>query len=843
MTASIIAASVMLVGCGGGGTKPQPIAPPPPVVEEETTTNPDGSTTVVSTVEESDVSYGTWNFVNRVATTFDVDDGTWVITYQRFLDSFDRSVLTEVYTVETTTITTAQGETTSTVVRTLKTSNTTTESKVDTIDGPEVSRRLSGLGTETQGVSTVSAYESDNEVKYSLDGSVYESALQKQFNNSLTEGQVAFANFMYADHLLKVKAPNAWERGWTGKGTTIAIFDSGIDTDHSEFAGKVKAGACFTTFGCTTYEDDNGHGTHVAGLAAAAYDGSGVTGVAYDADLIVAKLADSNGAYYDVNQATALEWAAQNNADVVNISANINVTADYDNSIVADPSGVAGVYRLDNAVLEANGWKTGGYQNYLGSGVQYDIASKLENNDMVIVASAGNQGARYSTFPAQFASLEDSNGDLLFDGRFISVGSYDMSTNEISSFSNKAGTICTRFDVADNCIETHKVSDYYILAPGEYTASTWNDGDYSTLSGTSMSAPIVTGAVAILKQMWPQMSARNTVRLLLDTADKNLPGYTEATHGQGLLDLDNATQMQTPPSVPVTGAVSGITVPLAETGSIQLQGISVSALSNVMVVDEYERDFYVDVNVLDYGVDTRQFSPSEMLSKNSYMPSEFVSIASTTVVPVSNGFSVSASDNLDKISVNKKYDSGLRSGLLLEQGGFLGNKADSYLMGVDSSVTAYVGAEKNYSVGKAELFGGFDVALTNVNVDKTSLMKDASLLMSNTAKIGASYSLGEGKKVGFVASMPMAITDGSAKFTVPSDVNADGSIVYSNIDSPLNHSSREFDLGVFYNLSNKEIAQGSGKMSLNMFGEQRFNASNIESNNETEVGLRLNINF
>ena len=91
------------------------------------------------------------------------------------------------------------------------------------------------------------------------------------------------------------------------KGTTIAILDTGIDLDHPEFVGRIKGAECFTATCDVGYEtvDDksrDSHGTHVAGIgAAAALDGVGTTGVAPDADILVGKIAWDNQ-YYDFPQ-------------------------------------------------------------------------------------------------------------------------------------------------------------------------------------------------------------------------------------------------------------------------------------------------------------------------------------------------------------------------------------------------------------------------------------------------------------------------------------------------------------------------------------------------------------
>ena len=84
----------------------------------------------------------------------------------------------------------------------------------------------------------------------------------------------------------------ALARGWTGKGSTIGIIDTGIDLDHQEFdsVGKIVYTKDFTGTGI---QDNVGHGSHVAGIAAAEMDGTGIMGIAPDANLAIAKVTDN----------------------------------------------------------------------------------------------------------------------------------------------------------------------------------------------------------------------------------------------------------------------------------------------------------------------------------------------------------------------------------------------------------------------------------------------------------------------------------------------------------------------------------------------------------------------
>lgn len=117
-----------------------------------------------------------------------------------------------------------------------------------------------------------------------------------------------------------VGAPQAWAAGVDGTGARIAVIDTGIDAAHPDFAGRIEATANFTTDPDVT--DHIGHGTHVASIAAGSGAGSGgrYTGVAPGASLLVAKVFDRTGFADTASIIDAMEWAATEGADVVNLS-------------------------------------------------------------------------------------------------------------------------------------------------------------------------------------------------------------------------------------------------------------------------------------------------------------------------------------------------------------------------------------------------------------------------------------------------------------------------------------------------------------------------------------------
>lgn len=125
--------------------------------------------------------------------------------------------------------------------------------------------------------------------------------------------------------LPKIETPSVWEETY-GEGVVIAIIDTGVDVNHPEFAGKIVCGYNNTTSlpgeeGLSVANDDNGHGTHVAGICAAGVNNEiGIAGVAGKATIMPVKVLDNQGEGYLEDIADGIKWAADHGADIINLS-------------------------------------------------------------------------------------------------------------------------------------------------------------------------------------------------------------------------------------------------------------------------------------------------------------------------------------------------------------------------------------------------------------------------------------------------------------------------------------------------------------------------------------------
>ncbi len=351
-----------------------------------------------------------------------------------------------------------------------------------------------------------------------------------------------------SDPLVITKATTAHSRGYTGSGVTVAVVDSGVDTDHPDLDANIVSGYDYIGGDADANPVGQGaarsHGTHVAGIIAAENDGIGITGVAYDAKIMPLRIANSSGSLNIGYADNAFDFARTNGAYVINNSWGSsrtvdNVTANGINAWFTAPN------RAEDTSVAAD-FKT--------------AAEAAVNADMVVVFSAGNDywnsetgtvpvykdsdNSLIATYPTSsflawslgtnelqiYADYVTENSNV--DGQWLAVVAID-SSNVIANFSNGCGD----------------AKAYCLAEPGILINSTMDkdddldtDGDgYGIKSGTSMAAPHVSGAIAILKQQWPNLTAAQIVTLLLDNATDLGGSGTDEVYGRGLLNLDGAT--------------------------------------------------------------------------------------------------------------------------------------------------------------------------------------------------------------------------------------------------------------------------------------------------------------
>ena len=270
--------------------------------------------------------------------------------------------------------------------------------------------------------------------------------------------------------LSQIGAPQAWTRS-TGGGITIGIVDTGVDAAHPDLAGKVVAMADCVGKPCVSgpAPDTHGHGTIVSGIAAAVTsNGRGVAGVAPDARLAVAKVlnAGGEGRVEDINN--GIRWVVDNGARVVNLS-------------LGDPNFLA----------------AGLLGTPLRSGIEY-----AWSKGAVPVLASGN----YATGVGEIGSENYGNINALV------VGATDRAGN-VPSYSSPIGNakwgLVAPGGAGSGGADSNVISTFITSSGGS---------GYASSAGTSMAAPHVAGAVALLLAQGQTPAA--AVSRILGSADK-----------------------------------------------------------------------------------------------------------------------------------------------------------------------------------------------------------------------------------------------------------------------------------------------------------------------------------
>jgi len=638
-----------------------------------------------------------------------------------------------------------------------------------------------------------------------------------------------------------IKAEYAYSRGWTGKGSLITIADTGYDVDHNDLSSAVKhtyntlTDVKTTGNGDASMNDSNGHGSHVLGLAAGRKNGTGTHGVAFDADVAVAKI--SEGVAFSFGRAKkAMAWSRDLGAVAISVSANYNTDSSFRNSVVDDGNGK---FHSSHFFYGPHG-----YNGVTDEAPSYATALGTEQ---VFVNSAGNHGYDYVPGTGQMATATDANGNLILGGRMLIVGNWNLDSNQI--LGNRAGHMCAAF-ISGVCTDAKSTSDFYILAPGSALESASKSGGNEIMTGTSMSTPVVAGSLAILHQMWPHMKGENLVQLVTKTADKTIAGYHVNTHGSGLLDLDKATQPVGATGIPTSGRTDGSISSLSGGAAIgNINPGAFAALSNAIVLDEFERDFTVDLSQTQ-AVDTRPGSYVEGLAFGGGGYDAYSNLAGTNqnfVTPEYMGLSAGMKMNSNvsgDYTFNANYKAfedeetslNLGLGFLKETGKFLNNVQEGFMGVGENHTTQYASLNISHKFSDQVFgFGNYQIGTTDVEASKDfSLVTGFSSLISQSFNTGLGFKPAAGWTMGGTYSQPLHVMSGSMNYKVPTGRSVDGAVQFDSGSADASTKVLEHDFGLFLNY---KVDQ---KFSMAAFGEKRLNVAGTNGNDQMNAGIKLN---
>ena len=445
-------------------------------------------------------------------------------------------------------------------------------------------------------------------------------------------------------------------RGYTGDGTTIAVFDTDPDSYRS-------------------------HGAAVAAVAANVANGATIKHetIAYDTDnfMSYAKIGDT--------------IRDTNGANVYNNSWNASIGADT----------------IRNRAQLANLTD----QNFI-DGISYAATQ----NDAIFVWAAGNDGNAQS---GMLSAMPNVMSEL--DGRFVNVVAWDSKTSQLADYSNACGV----------------TKDYCITAPG--TIYTNETGRETAHVGTSFAAPVVSSAIAIIREMWPTLESNKITEILFNTAADLGDAGVDEIYGHGMLDLEAATR-----------PVGAATIQLSENVSQPLQVARVSsqiahniqsANPTMAFFDAYGRDFQTNlsdnISAHNRGLGFERMRGEEARAKVSFGDMEF-------------GF----------------YRNDMLSGT-----GFMATDGET--------TTTYIATNKSYSFGDIELFGRTQLGVARPRVSSESIISEFSDVYTASAYIGV-----RGTDWSFAVGTPDTIVNGNMKLHLATGRDARGAITYSdfNID-------------------------------------------------------------
>ena len=643
-------------------------------------------------------------------------------------------------------------------------------------------------------------------------------------NMSTTVADHQTAEYNANHGLGMINAADAYAKGWTGEGAVLGVIDTWQDTDHEKLDGKYLFYKDYDPYNGTVDEGAQGHGTFVASIIAGKRDGDSLDangrlttgdynqetywengqqktryvlsknndmhGVAFNSNLVGANVDRFSSGGISKTQAqnalhdfAKLKSPTSEGGQEMNIVA-VNMSFNTPQLFYEGASKTSTVTQLSDGTYNASEIISKIQGNGYGDSEYWKIAT---DNDIILVNSAGNYGFAHAGDPGIWAVETDSNGNLVLGGKMVIVGNWDGSN--VSG--NKAGHVCLDINTVNNtCNDTHRLSEFYILAPGTNIQSAISDDRYTSGSGTSYAAPHVTGAFGVLNQMWPYMAGDKLVKLVMNTADKNLSGYDVNIHGQGLLDLDEATKPQGAVGLATSGRVDHPTVSLNNT--YFSTGTSLpSSLSNlkIMVLDDYDRNYYIDLGSSFVVQDKRKFSDVQMLvdNKNTFLPHQqmYGSFAQGGQYDLANNYnfgfytgengSGDYSLNVGKdFYFNNNFKLKTNIGHMSEQETWLGNDSDGVLAVGDNNATTSLGIGVAYQLGNNVLSLDYSKGNTDVNTTDNSLIKSFSDVETESYRLAYEIHKDTHTTFGWSFSLPSHITSGSMDLEVAESVNLDG---------------------------------------------------------------------
>ncbi|MBR4892254.1 MAG: S8 family serine peptidase [Alphaproteobacteria bacterium] len=489
--------------------------------------------------------------------------------------------------------------------------------------------------TPSKATTTRTSYD---EVGNDIDYSRYASAIGQ---NSYTRNAVQYD---------EIRLGYSLARGYTGKNSTIAVFDSGIDTPHGNAV------------------------VHIA-----------TDQVAPDAKVELYEVSDSKDKFKSFYEIGNIISSAQG-ANIYNFS-------------WADTSSFA------NEVYSRSQFEYMTDPHFVES-----LTQAATQHDAIFVWAAGNeynyQSSSLSAMPRVIPELK---------GHFVNVVAWDSETQSLATFSNACGV----------------TMNYCITAPGTDLKSSQSNKD---LNGTSFAAPIVSAAIAVIREAFPYMKSSEITNLLFTTARDLGDIGVDKIYGHGMLDMERATR-----------PVGATTVPLADGSNIAMQNSRLgSTIGNqikarnikLSFVDSFGRAFETNLN-------------DNITIKNRGI-----------------GFERLKDNNINNVKIGN-IEIGFKQTDMLNASGILQTKSHDIL--------SFIGFQDKINLGQITLSYRTTFGTMNPETTPESIISDFSSIYTASANIAIQY-----KDFSFSVGTPNTIIGGDMQLHTLSSRNANGDYVFSD---------------------------------------------------------------
>lgn len=435
-------------------------------------------------------------------------------------------------------------------------------------------------------------------------------------------------------------------RGYTGRGTNIAILDAGLDSWHGQTVHNIASGPIAPDASIESYK------------------------IAYDMDFLP---------YEEIGKVIA----QANDADIFNASWSVSMRA----------TALKSRQQLERLTGET-------FVNEL---------SNAAERDAIFVWAAGNdsnsQSSALSALPSVMPELQ---------GHFVNVVAWDSKKKSLSDYSNACGI----------------TKSWCITAPGTNIST----GE-SIASGTSFATPIVSAAIAVIKEAFPYMKATEITNLLFETArDLGSPGIDEI-YGHGMLDLERATRPVGAPLIPLDNGIVQELQPARVSGTIAHNIKKVAP--KFAYFDKYGRAF-----------------DSEL--------SNVISVQNQGI-----GFQRLRQDKDIIVAKTNHLEFGLQNSDILF--------GDSFLQNTDNELFGFMGIQNNFDIAGIKLFQRARISIGMPRTTENSIINDFSNIYMASVDVGAS--IGD---LSFGVSIPDTIIGGTMDIRLPTGRTENGTILYND---------------------------------------------------------------